>query len=413
LLLLLAAQFIGMWPFAALVVFAASKPRSIPGHLTLQQFLQEGQRSQAPHGPFIFPTTPAHNTLAPGEHLTNYATLPPSAEPPTMKPLTVTLSSAFLTGGPGVQPLDLVGSDQRLEVQIAPGSLDLSHATVGTGKVGKTPTGKTPQTGKGKPQPGATTPAPLQLTITEVHGVMDGQVSSLGQYQFQITNQQGKAVQGMTLRQPFTIRYHYNPAVVTGLGLDPGLLYASWPDLIYTARSAHQPTASYTIPLQNDPKTHTLTGQSSVLSNGPLDTGSGTPTNQSPPTPLVASVSGNSGQLSYSYPLTVAPGPPGTTPDLQLVYSSQATNERTNRASPASDFGDGWSLSLGSITANEYPSSSSGGAATWYSISGVDNISDILVPNPQDNTQFLTEHISYLRIRQITSGKTNQPCFQV
>jgi hypothetical protein len=230
---------------------------------------------------------------------------------------------------------------------------------------------------------------------------------------FQITDQHGKAVQGITLRQPFTIRYHYNPAVVASLGLDPGSLDASWPDLLFDARTAHQPTAAYAIPLQNNPKTHTLTGESSVFSNGPFDVGSGTPANQSPPTPLVASVAGNSGQLSYSYPLTVAPGPPGTTPDLQLVYSSEATNERTNRASPASDFGEGWSLSLGAITADEYPSDSAGGQATWYSLSGVDGISDLLVPNPQDTSEFLTEHISYLRIRKITSSKTGQPCFQV
>ncbi len=40
------------------------------------------------------------------------------------------------------------------------------------------------------------------------------------------------------------------------------------------------------------------------------------------------------------------------------------------------------------------------------------NISDRLVPTSQSG-YYQTFHISHLRIQQVTSGSTNQPCFQV
>lgn len=431
LLILLLAQFIGSWPFAASVAFASGKPKAVPGHLTLQQFLREGAGRRASVGSFSFSSKPPQVTLAKGEHLANYAHLPPSAQPPTMKPLTVTLSAAFLAGN--APPLDLTGSDHHLEVRLAPGSLDLSHASVAGTASGSTisrtrqpvtatptptatgatasPTHTPTATAPPSVTPSPTLSGPLLLTITQVQGIFVGQVSLFAQYRFQITAVHGKFVSGITLRQPMTLIYHYDPAVLASLGFDPGALYATWPALSNAARAAHQPTDPYIMLLHNDATSHTLTGQSRVLVNGLLDDGNGNPANQAPPTPLVAAMAGNSGQLSYSYPLTVAPGPLGTMPNLNLVYSSQATNERTSQTAPANDFGEGWSLSLGSISADEYPAGSAGGQATWYSISGVDNISDLLVPNPKDSTQFLTEHISYLRIRQTSAN--GQPCFDV
>jgi len=149
--------------------------------------------------------------------------------------------------------------------------------------------------------------------------------------------------------------------VLASLDFDPGALYATWPALSNATHAAHQSTTPYTMPLHDNATLHTLTGQSRVLPNGLLDDGNGNPANQAPSTPLVAAMAGNSGQLSYSYPLTVAPGPLGTMPNLNLVYSSQATNERTSQTAPANDCGEGWSLSLGSISADEYPAGSAGG----------------------------------------------------
>lgn len=373
--------------------------------MTLQQFLQEGQPNPIYRQPFIFPKTPPPVHLAKGEQLANLQQLPPSAEPPTMKPLQVTLSSAFLTGtssptatgtpstNAGTPPLDLLGSDQRLEVQIPPAAFDLAQA----------------KTAQGAPLPAGSA---LTLSISEVHGYFVGQVDVLGQYTVQITDAQGVAVQGFRLKQPITILYHYDPQVIADLGLDPGRLLLCWPEQIAAARAAHQPWNAYALPLRNDASTHTLSAQSSVLVNGTLLTATGSPDNASPPKPNLASAQGNSGQLSYAYPLTVAPGPLGTMPQLMLSYSSATTNGRHNHASPAPDFGEGWSLSLGSISASEYPSNSAGGAATWYSLSGVDGISDLLVPTPGSNpVSYITEHGSQLKIVQ--SSANGQPCFDV
>ncbi|HEU5381384.1 MAG TPA: RHS repeat-associated core domain-containing protein, partial [Ktedonobacteraceae bacterium] len=110
---------------------------------------------------------------------------------------------------------------------------------------------------------------------------------------------------------------------------------------------------------------------------------------------------------SYSYPLAVAPGPAGFAPQLQLSYSSQSTNQRYSRRAPAGDEGEGFSLSLGSITSAQYPSNSAGGSATWYSLNGVDGVSDKLIPIPNQSGFYETQHISHLLIHYTGS------CWQV
>ncbi|HZU69795.1 MAG TPA: hypothetical protein VFA09_21160, partial [Ktedonobacteraceae bacterium] len=63
-----------------------------------------------------------------------------------------------------------------------------------------------------------------------------------------------------------------------------------------------------------------------------------------------------------------------------------------------------WTLSLGSVSADVYPNT----GTTWYFISGVANVGDRLIPN---GSFYDTEHISYLRIQQVTNN--GQPCFHV
>ncbi|HZU69775.1 MAG TPA: hypothetical protein VFA09_21060 [Ktedonobacteraceae bacterium] len=390
--LLLLSGVLGNWAASAPAADAAVKPpRAIPGHLTLQQFLHEQQNRSIYHGPFQFPKNPPSLKLAKGEHLADYQHLPPSAEPPTMKPLRQVLDRAFLVGNPPghtPQPLDLLSSDQRLELQIQPATFDLSHAT----------------TSKGVP---ANKDTSLILTITENHGYFLGQLDTLGEYSVLLTDAHNNPVQGIQLQHPISILYHYDPQVIAQMGLDPAQLFLSWPALASAARTNHQSLRPYLIALQDNPKTHTLSGQTTVIANSPFDEGGGNTDNASPPVPLLGTMQGNSGQFVYSYPLTVAPGPLGTVPQLLLTYSSAATNGRHNRASPADDFGEGWSLSLGAITADEYRNN----GGTWYSISGVDHVSDLLVPNPKSPTNFLTEHISQLKIEQVTVN--GQPCFDV
>jgi YD repeat-containing protein len=136
-----------------------------------------------------------------------------------MKPLTITLSAAFLAGN--APPLDRTGSDHHLEVQLAPGSLDLSHASVAGSPSGSAAsptghsTGATPApTGTPTSSSITATPAaspssgvsgPLTLTITQVQGIFVGQVSLLGQYRFHITTAHGQQVSGITLTHPMTL----------------------------------------------------------------------------------------------------------------------------------------------------------------------------------------------------------------
>ncbi|MGB8346061.1 MAG: RHS repeat-associated core domain-containing protein, partial [Ktedonobacteraceae bacterium] len=146
---------------------------------------------------------------------------------------------------------------------------------------------------------------------------------------------------------------------------------------------------------------------------GPFDMGGGDPNNASPVISHLASVEGNAGQFSYSYPLAVVPGSGGFAPDLSLQYSSEEPNNRTNRLSAAGDEGDGWSLTLGSITKDVYPNGSKD-HTDWYFINDVGNVSDRLVLNTKTN-QYETEHLSHLRIVESNScgGNGGYPCFFV
>ena len=202
---------------------------------------------------------------------------------------------------------------------------------------------------------------------------------------------------------------------MTNLGLDPAKLYLIWQNVsspsttsstATTATEVTQATNSTAIPLQDNPTTSTLMAQSSTLNVSPMVVTGSNPI-QNPPKANFASVQGNGGQLSYNYPLVVAPGPQGTVPDLRAVYSSEATNERRAPTTPANNIGDGWEMALGSISAEKYPD-----GTIWYSISGVDNVSDRLIPDTSGNN-FATQHLSYLKVSKVTSGVTGQPCFNV
>src|SRR5579884_1628282 len=219
---------------------------------------------------------------------TDYAHLPPSSEPATMKPISQVLDASYSTPGATGKPLDLLGSDGRLEVVISPGSLDFSHATVTGGGV---PVGL------------------LTLHLSQVHGHFVGQVSGLGGYEVQFVDSKGRSVSGVAVRTPVTLIYHYQPTEITSLGLDAGRLYLTWPAQLLAASKAHRSLAPYMIAMRNDPRAHTLTAQSRFFSSAPFVSGTGVSDNQSPPVPLLGSVGGNTGQLNYAYPLKVPPRP--------------------------------------------------------------------------------------------------------
>ncbi len=385
--LLLLTGLIGNWAFLTHPTYAVSFSNK-PAGLTFQQYLALGHQGRSP-GVF---QRPQKNPPVPGAshaRLADYAHLPSSTEPATMKPINQSLITSFLAGSAGVKELDLVGSDGRLEVKIPPGSLDLSRATLTSG---------------------AAATGAMMLQVSQIHGHAIGLFNILSEYQLQIVNGQGQAVTGIQLRVPFTFIYHYQAGELDGLGLDAGHLVMTWPNLILAAQKAHQPITNFIIALTNDPVAQTLTGQSKVTGSGPFDMGGGAPQNQSPAIPHLASMQNNAGQLTYSYPIKMPPGPNGFTPSLSLAYSSSDPNERHSAIAPAGNVGDGWSLTMGSITAEEYPKMGTTPQTTWYFINNVDNVSDRLVPIPKTSL-FDTEHLSYFRILKVFVG--NMLCFHV
>ena len=66
--------------------------------------------------------------------------------------------------------------------------------------------------------------------------------------------------------------------------------------------------------------------------------------------PQASQVDINSGGLTYSYPFNLPPGPGGFTPPVMLTYASGSVAESHNLQAAAPWVGEGWNLSLGSIS---------------------------------------------------------------
>ncbi len=381
---LLCAEVLANWSFLVKPVYAQSIAPLANGKpsLTFQQFMKEGRLDRFYHGRLI-PQKQPPSYGGPAPHYANRQQLPPGAEPPTMKPLSLALSSAYFTAGSSGTPVDLKGSDSRLEVLIAPGSFDLSHATVSTG---------------GAPQ------GTLTLRLTQLTGHFVGMFVQFGTYQLQLIDAQGHVVNGIQLRTPITFVYHYAPDEPASYGVDPGHLFLTWPVVLESATKSHPAPAGASVPMVNDPVHHTLTAKTNIIDSNIVNIGVGDPSNQSPPPLHLASMQGNNGQLSYSYPISVAPGPGGYAPQLALQYSGAGPNERHSLTSPAGDEGDGWNLSLGSISTETV------GGTTWYFLNDVGGVGDRLIPQGSNNL-YDTQHISYLKIQLVNPG-SNQ-CFHV
>jgi len=104
LLILLISQLLGNGPFAgASVVFAASKPKAAPGHLTFQQFLQLSNKATN-RSHFVRPTSAVPLPESPAEQHQTVKMLP-AAEPATMQPIKQPLGTAFLSGSVVKRPL--------------------------------------------------------------------------------------------------------------------------------------------------------------------------------------------------------------------------------------------------------------------------------------------------------------------
>ena len=300
--LLLCSGMLGTGGFAVPQAHAAVRPLAPPARATDTVGTFLAQHAPSLH-PFVYPKEPPVSAWA-NELQKNTAKALPSSEPGHMAPLQQDIAPAMLTASPtaSTTPLQMQGSDGRLTVRIPAGAIDASQATANKTLVASTVQAQG-----------------LHLTITQLSGISMGNVEALGRYQFQFSDAQRHPLSGVRLRHPITLQFHYDPADLHGLGLDPGSLLLTWPVEINQALAAKQTPGGLSTPMSNDAATHTLTAQTSVLGSI-ASVGTGAPTNQAPPKPLLATVQPNTGQLSYSYPITVAPGPMGTTPTVQLVY---------------------------------------------------------------------------------------------
>lgn len=456
----LVVSIIDSLPVVLPTALASQLPPPDQGVTTMAQFLSLGQvDTRFNH---TRPQAPGYQPLA--QQKANTAKKAPasatqSVEPAKMQPLQVALSTDLLTANATGSEHSARGSDQRLEVRLTPGTFDLSGVTTppppttplpgqGTPTVtpmapGATPMpGTTPQvtpTVEATPSPSATpgatptasptptttpsvTPTPgttpggtggsppqgLSLRIVQKSGHFTGSMTVLGTYEISVVDAQGQAVQGVKLRKPLTLVYHYQPKELAALGLSANRISLSWPGQLAAAAKAKQSTKGLILPFSHDKTAHTLTATTTLSPLGIVQIAS-LPTVQTPPTPHLASVSGNSGNLSYSYPLQLPPGPAGFAPQLSLNYSSGLPNARHSLTAPAGSLGDGWTLGgLGSISEDTYPDGSAGGNTTWYSLSGPDGSGDRLIPDARHPGFYVTQHLSHMRILQVNDG-----CFHV
>ncbi len=395
-------ELLGVWPASLVQAQAVKLPAPAQTHNTAKTFLaQSASTKGGSHTPLLRPKNDTGVPLTAKAKAAAAKPLP-SAEPATMRNQAYTLDSSFLlnhasapatsakstaskvalaltpaTIPAGTAPFTFSSSDGRLSLSLPRAAVDLTHATI-----------------DGNTAPVGT----LTLQISQISGNSSAESSILGTYRLLVVDSQGHEVHGLALRSPMTISYHYTPQELAGLNINPNEVILAWPQMLANAAKAKQSGKAYQQRMTNNATTHTVSTQVSTLGMGPLTAGA-SPEIQSPPAPHVASVSGNAGQLSYDYPLSVVPGVGGFAPKLDLTYSSESTNERYSRRAPAGAEGDGWSLGLGSISVQQYPTGSTS-AGTWYFLNGVDNVSDRLVPSSTsgNTTYYATEHLSYLRI---------------
>ena len=227
---------------------------------------------------------------------------------------------------------------------------------------------------------------------------------SFGTYLLQVLNAKGD-VANHGLRQPITVKIHYgNGGGASALDLansymimNGASLPASVSARLGTASLGPQSTTSTTLDTTNQ----TLDGSATLLNpSGTLAMGADTPVATfGQPQPFEADLSG--GSLTASYPLNLPAGPKGIAPPVSLSYSSAALSEQHNPQGAASWVGEGFNLSMGSITWAEH-SVADAGSDYWsdsWNFSDPFGNSATLIP-PTANTAIWLEDSGH----PITSG---------
>jgi RHS repeat-associated protein len=262
----------------------------------------------------------------------NWKPSPPqhlSHTPPTsMLPGTLDLT-------PG-QAIHFLSSDGRLEVDVPASATTASDLSQAGGKLTVQITQIAPASGSSAGGSG---------------------IISFGTYLLQLIDAHGKRVPH-GFRAPLTLKLHYtgqesaldlahafvilNAPLPKGITVAPSAV-ANAPDL--GSMSAQRATV--------DPTAQTLTVS-------PLVGSPGTSVSWDTNAPVAAfgapdpfTVDLNAGALTMSLPLDLPPGPGGFTPPVSLSYSSAAVSEQHGIQAGASWVGEGWNVSLGSISWSE------------------------------------------------------------
>jgi RHS repeat-associated protein len=264
--------------------------------------------------------------------------------PMPMSPGRVTLDP---TGGGA-----FTGSDGVLDVTIPPGAVTASDLAVAGGSV--------------------------SLAVRQIAPASGGNAGGSGHYSFgsyllQVVGADGRLT-GSGLRQPVRVTLHYgsreaaldtknaylllNGPLPSATNLNPD------PKGLALSAKAAGLGASSTPPVTSDSRARTLSASVSL-------TGSTTAASFNTDAPVATfgkpdpfNTDLSAGGLTATIPLDLPPGPDGLVPPLVLQYSSASVNEQHNVQGAAGWVGEGWNLSLGSITWAEHNVAGSG-ATNW------------------------------------------------
>ncbi|GER89989.1 hypothetical protein KDW_41510 [Dictyobacter vulcani] len=184
------------------------------------------------------------------------------------------------------------------------------------------------------------------------------------------------------------------------------------PQATATASPVATPTATATPPASNPQMVAAAASSTISFSTQAPQASWGTPQN--------VDVGLSSGSLDYSYPLSVPSGPGGFAPNLKLSYSSGSVSESHNAQGTAPWVGEGWNLSLGSITwsqLNVTPGLDNKLENVW-SINDANGIGGQLIPQDYGtsstsitSTVWHSAPESHAKIVQVNFN--NQPCWHV
>jgi hypothetical protein len=332
------------------------------------------------------------NTFDPSSNASSINNLPPEPAPganPTPGVPTPFAKSALFPMTPAVIALDpnspshFVGSDGRFQIDVPAGAISPSDVAA---------------------DGGATSLLVRQILPASGSNAGGSGHYSFGSYLIQVTNSAGQLA-SHGLQQPVTLTMHYgassaldvahaylviNAPVPPSVNLDPTSVNLSTPNP--TGTSTAKPSRSAVRPFVTSPSPHRQLaglarwtapiGQSVGVHSArlaTLDPAAGTLSGSAPfsspsmsaswgtnspvatfgkPSPFETDLSG--GSLTAQYNIDVPAGPKGFKPPLGLIYNSAGVAGQHNPQGAAGWVGEGWNLTLGSISWAEHNTNGSG-----------------------------------------------------